>query len=160
MTPPSPLSIERDLLRRALLGELTRRNTRPGTPERQAVNRTEYLRRRELHPRESARQATGHRSAGSSSMASMSILVADPPRFLVVGGLSRRDRSRAGRYGDLVGKLDTGRLSAAEFRRRVRRWRPIEGLRFLSDPDAVLAILDSLRAQDREVFVYDRGSAA
>lgn len=65
--------------------------------------------------------------------------------------------ARAGRYADLVGKLDTGRISPIEFRRRVGRWRPIIGERFLNEPDAVLRLLDERRAQDLETFVYERG---
>jgi hypothetical protein len=147
------------LLARARLGELSRRNTSPGTPERHAVNRIEYMRRRALHVDRSAREATGHHRELPAPL-QMSVLVGDPPRFIVVESLSRRDRSRAGRYGDLVGKLDAGRNSPAEFRRRVGRWRPIIGERFLSDPDAVLRLLDERRAQDLETFVYERGRSA
>jgi len=84
----------------------------------------------------------------------MSLLVDSPARFVLAEDLSRRDRSRAGRYADLVGKLDAGRIAGAEFRRRVGRWKPIAGERFLADPEAVLAILEQRRAQDVEVFVY------
>jgi hypothetical protein len=42
----------------------------------------------------------------------------------------------------------------------VRGWRPIVGERFLSDPDAVLALLEDRRASDLEVFYYESGRAA
>jgi hypothetical protein len=144
------------LLARARRGELKRRTTSPGTPERRAVNRIEYLRRRALHSERPAREATGHFRVAPQPL-QMSLLVGDPPRFILVEDLSRRDCSRAGRYADLVGKLDAGRITAAEFRRRVSRWRPIAGERFLADPEAVLAILEQRRARDVEVFVYQFG---
>lgn len=45
------------LLERARSGSLTRSNTTPGTPERRAVDRVTYLRRREARPELTARQA-------------------------------------------------------------------------------------------------------
>jgi hypothetical protein len=147
------------LLARARLGELTRTNTRPGTPERSAADRVAYLRRREEHSHLTAREATGHR-VGDDVDTSMSAMVASPPRFVVFANLSRPDRSRLGRYGDLSAKLDAGRITPAEFRRRVRRWRPIASEHLLSDPDAVLRLLDERRAQDLEIFVYERGATA
>jgi hypothetical protein len=153
---PASRSHDADLIARARRGELTRRTTEPGQPERRAVNRVEYVRRRALHFERSAREATGHYLTAPLPL-QMSFLAAGPPRFIVVENLSRRDRSRAGRYADFVGKLDIGRLSPAEFGRRVSRWRPIAGERFLADPDAVLAILEQRRAQDVDVFVYQIG---
>ena len=85
------------------------------------------------------------------------MLVDDPPRFVILEGLNRRDLSRAGRYGDLVQKLEAGRILPKDFRTRVRRWRPVAGFHFLADPDAVLLLMDQRRASDREVFVYDSG---
>ena len=101
-------------------------------------------------------QATGH-YAHPERPPRISLMVGEPPRFLILEGLSRSQLRRAGRYGDLVSKLEVGRIGAATFRRRVRAWRPLEGYTFLSDPDAVLALLESRRAHDREVFVYDSG---
>lgn len=86
-------------------------------------------------------------------------MVDDPPRFIIVEGLIYRDLKRAGRYDSLVGKLQEHRITPAEFRRRIRSWRPIAGFRFLSDPNAVLALLDERRASDQEVFVYSSGRA-
>lgn len=147
------------LLQKVRSGRLTRSNTSPGTPERQAVDRVAYLRRRTRHPHLTARQATGH-YGHPERPPRISLMVGEPPRFLILEGLSRSQLRRAGRYGDLVSKLERGRIDAATFRRRVRSWRPLEGFRFLSDPDAVLALLESRRAHDREVFVYDSGRSS
>jgi len=87
----------------------------------------------------------------------MSLMVDSPPRYLILEDLSRRELSRAGRYGDLVAKLDRGRITPAVFRRRVRSWRPIAGYSFLSNSDAVLALIEQRRANDREIFYYDSG---
>jgi hypothetical protein len=85
----------------------------------------------------------------------ISLIVGDPPRFIIVEGLNRRQRSRVGRYMGLVEQLDHEKLSAAAFRRRVRRWRPIAGQRFLSDPEAVRAVVQRRRAADQEIFHYE-----
>jgi hypothetical protein len=147
------------LLDSALRGELTRRNTRPGTPERQAVDRITYLRRRESRPDLTARQSLGHPSSKDQAP-KISLMVEDPPRFVVLEGLNRADLRRAGRYDHYVQQLDTGRITGASFQRRIQTWRPIAGFRFLADPDAVLAILENLRATDHEVFVYESGRGA
>jgi len=147
------------LLDRALRGELTRGNTRPGTPKRQAVDRITYLRRRERHPQLTARQALGHPSPRDVAPR-ISLMVEDPPRFVILEGLNRADLRRAGRYDHYVQQLDTGRITGASFQRRIRTWRLIAGFRFLADPEAVLAILENLRATDHEVFVYESGRAA
>ena len=47
------------LLARAEAGELTRSNTKPGTPQRKAVDRITYLRRKAARPDVSAREAAG-----------------------------------------------------------------------------------------------------
>lgn len=56
---PAPGTYDPALLARARSGQLTRSNTRPGTPERRAVDRVTYLRRREARPELTARQALG-----------------------------------------------------------------------------------------------------
>jgi hypothetical protein len=86
-------------------------------------------------------------------------MVDHPPRFLIFEGLSRRDTRRAARYGALVGQLSEGQLAPVVFRRRISSWRLISGYRFLADPDAVLAILEQRRAEDRELFYYTSGRA-
>lgn len=156
---PRRREIDPALLAAARRGELTNANTRAGTPERQAVDRVKYLRRRAAHPERSARQALAHPAPGDRP-GSISFMVDDPPRFVLVEGLSGRDLRRAGRYGRLARELESGRLSHAAFRRQVGAWRPIAGFRFLSDPDAVLALVEDRRAADLEIFYYDSGRAA
>jgi len=148
-----------ELLAAARRKELTNANTRKGTPERRAVDRFKYLKRKEAHPGITARQALGHPARGDTTP-QISLLVADPPRFLIIEALSRRDLTRAGSYEELVKRLENGRIRPADFHRRVASWRPIAGHRFLSDPDAVLAILEGRRAQDKEVFYYDSGRSS
>ena len=148
--------IDTELLLRVYRGELRRSNTQPGTPERRAVDRVTYLRRRRRHPELTARQALSH-PAPMDTAPAISLMVDGPPRFIIIEGLSRGDLRRAGRYQNLVRLLSEGRMTPAEFRRRVRSWRPIAGFTFLSDPDAVLAQLDEQRAGDQDVFYYSSG---
>ncbi len=155
---PRRRDIDPRLLARVRRGELTRSNTRRGTPERRAVDRSTYLRRKAAHPGLTARQALGH-AAPADVLPSISVMLDHSPRFVVFEGLSRRDTRRAARYGALVGQLSERQLSPAAFRRRVSSWRPISGYRFLADPDAVLAILEQRRAEDRELFYYTSGRA-
>lgn len=148
--------VDRRLLARARRGALTRGNTRPGTPERQAVDRITYLRRRAARPHLTARQALAHPAPGDV-LPSISLYLDEPPRYTIIEGLSRRDTRRAARHGALIGLLAERTMRPAEFRRRVSSWRPVAGYRFLADPDAVLALIEQLRAEDREVFYYDPG---
>ena len=122
--------IDPELLARAQRGELTTSNTAKGTPERQAVDRMKYLRRRSAHPELTARQALGHPKP-DDVLPRISLMVDEPPRYLIIEALSRRDLSRAGTYGDLVNRLEMGRIDPTAFRLRVRTWRPIAGFQFL-----------------------------
>jgi hypothetical protein len=81
-------------------------------------------------------------------------------RFVEFVALDRAEARRLGRYDALVSQLSSGRISSAEFERRARALRPFRGEHFASDPNAVLARLDQLRAGDRETFVYRSGRAA
>jgi len=155
---PAHREIDPDLLGRARRGELSRSSTRPGTAERRAVDRVKYVRRRAAHPEITARQALGHPKTGDV-LPTISLMVDDPPRFIVIEALNRRDLRRAGRYDNLVNQLNEGRITSASFERRVGTWRPIAGYTFLADPDAVLAILEERRAADLEVFHYESGRA-
>jgi hypothetical protein len=124
----------------------------------QAVWAVEYERRQVGRPEGiSAREAAGHDRPAVRADRHISIFVDEPPYFVELSGLSRRDVRRAARYDNLVRQMAEGRVSAATFRRRVGRWRPIDGRRFLSDPDAVLAVLEDRRALDLEIFVYTSG---
>jgi hypothetical protein len=150
------VEIDPHLLDRARRRDLTRSNTQPGTPERQAVDRLIYLRRRDRRPGRTARQALGH-PRSIDQPARISFFADNPPRRVVIEGLARREVRRAARYDALVSNLAQGTLSPTEFRRRVRSWKPIAGFRFLSDPDGALALVDELRTADREIFVYESG---
>jgi hypothetical protein len=150
------VDVEPELLARAQRRDLTRRNTEPGTPERRAVDRITYLRRLERNLGLTAREAVGHPKPGYRP-AQISFFAESPPRRIVIEGLSRRDVRRAARYDAFVNNLANGRLSPSEFRSRIRGWRPIAGFRFLSNPDAVFALLEELRAADTEPFYYEPG---
>ena len=101
-----------ELLDRARRRDLTRSNTEPGTPERQAVDRATYLRRRDRKIGPTAREALGHQKPGYRP-AQISFFAEGPPRRIVIEGLSRRDVRRAARYDAFVGNLRNGRLSRA-----------------------------------------------
>lgn len=149
--------VDPELLAKARRGELTKATTEKGTPERRAVDRNQYLKRKAAaRPGLSARQALGHPKA-SDTRPTISFMAEDPARFVIVETDNRRDLKRAARYDNLVSQLASGRLSPAVFRRRVGAWRPIAHLRFLSDPDAVLAIIEARRAGEKDLFVYSSG---
>jgi protein involved in polysaccharide export with SLBB domain len=85
------------------------------------------------------------------------------PVLLYNAELSRRDLRRDARHLSLVGQLTEGRLSPGAFRARVRNWRPVTVLgpaevageyRFLSDPDAVLALAEHARGDEPEWIRY------
>jgi hypothetical protein len=153
---PRRLELDPELLERARRRELTRSNTEPGTAERQAVEQVKSQRRKDKHPELTAREALGHPKPGFRP-AQISFFAEGPARRIVIEGLTRRDVSRAARYDAFVGNLRNGRITPAAFRRRIRAWRPIVGFRFLSDPDAVLALIEELRAADIEPFYYEPG---
>jgi hypothetical protein len=152
-------NIDVELLARTRRGEFTKSNTEKGTPERRAVDRHQYLKRRAAHPDLSARQALGHPKP-EDVHPTISLMVDDPPRFIVIETDNRRDLKRAARYDNLVSQLASGRLSPAAFRRWVGSWRPIADHHFLSDPDVVLAIIEARRAGEQELFVYSSGRAS
>lgn len=141
--------------------QLRRRNTRPGTVGRQAVDAVLYEKRAAKRaPGESVRSALGHEPISARNQSVVSILADDPPRFLILAGLTRGERRRASRYDSVVGLLVDQRISDPAFRRRVVTWRPIGGFTLLSDPEAVRAVIEERRAQDLETFVYYSGRAA
>jgi hypothetical protein len=152
------------LLDAAEVGLVTRRNTKPATVGRQAADRATFLRRKAARPGLSAREALGHRVAGTRPRIA-SFYAANPPRFVVVEGpLSVRDVQRAGQYMGSVGALlDAHRRGGSEwsqvsraFERRFRRYAPIAGLALLADADAVIALAEVQRAGEQEV-IFDSG---
>jgi hypothetical protein len=160
---PAPLNVPPALLARARRGELTRANTAPGSPERSAVDRAVYERRRARRPELTVRQALGHKGRLDvlptvtffAQLGAGATLLEDVT-------VSRRDARRVGRYLSLVAQLTEGRLAPAAFEHRVRRWRPVTILdpaglrgqvRFLSDPAAVLALVEIERGEERESWI-------
>ena len=152
-----------ELLRRARKGELTRANTEPGSPERSAVDRVVYERRRAHHPELTTRQALGHKGRlDVLPVVSFFAELGAGAALLEDVTVSRRDARRVGRYLSLVGLLTEGRLAPAAFAARVRSWRPVEILdppglrgqvRFLSDPAPVLALAEVERGEERESWI-------
>lgn len=115
--------------------------------------RREYLSRQARRPEgQAARQAAGHRPPPVDM--AMSALV-EPGSFVLFDQLTRSEARRVARYDSLLSQLDKGQLSAEAFHRRVRMWRPIRGERFLSNPEAALALLDERRVAGDEVFIYE-----
>jgi hypothetical protein len=152
-----------ELLRRARKGEITRANTVPGSPERSAVDRITYERRRAHHPELTARQSLGHERAGDvPPTVSFFAQLGAGAALLEDVTVSRRDARRVGRYLSLVGLLTEGRLAPAAFAARVKNWRPVTILgppgfrgqvRFLADPAAVLALAEVERGEERESWI-------
>lgn len=102
----------------------------------------------------------GHEPTSVRAGRTMSAMFGDGADFREVQSPTRGETQRLGRYNSLVGQLAEGRISPAEFRRKVVSWRPVAGQRLASDPDAVLARLDERRAADRELFEYRSGRVA
>ncbi|MDA8038477.1 MAG: hypothetical protein M0Z69_04825 [Actinomycetota bacterium] len=141
-------------------GRLTRRNTTPGTPERRAVDRATYLRRRaDIGEGESVRSRLGH---GRPDRA-MPALLDHPPRWADFTDITRAEARRLARFWSAVDfyVLRAGSVTEIverdrDFRRRVGRWAPFRGQRLLADPDAIRVILERRRASGLPVFYYRR----
>lgn len=156
---PARKEIAPGLLARARQGELTRK-TASTAEERSAVYRVEHEAQETRRRRgETRREALGH-PRGQSTLPSISAFVDQPPRYVVLENVSRRDAARLGRYDNLVRQLQEGKITGPAFRRRVRRWRPVAGQKLLADPGEVVALVELLRVEDREVFYYESGRAA
>ena len=84
----------------------------------------------------------------------MSTLLDSPPRWTVLDDVTRGEARRLARYDAMLSNLVQGDISPSAFRRRVGSWRPIRGERFLADPTAALAILDTRREAGDETFIY------
>lgn len=128
--------------------------TRPsaGDRARRRTYRREYERRRAARPTASAREAAGHAPAGSTGPTATFAAVpvaGGNPRLLIAAEVSRADIHRAARYDSLVHQLAAGRMTGAQFQRRVSRWQPVTVIgppseagryRFVSDPRTALAL--------------------
>jgi hypothetical protein len=69
--------------------------------------------------------------------------------------VSRREMQRVVAHHHLIDRLERGEITPTEFRRRVSRWRPLKGRRFVSDPALALAMRLSVPLDDRD-FVSAR----
>jgi len=137
--------VRRGLPRRSRRGDLNRANTAPGTPERAAVYRAEYLRRTKHAERRglTRRQARGHPGRGELRLSERTAeFDAVPTTDGMVDLVSRnsRESSRIGRYLHDVRETAEGNLDGKTFE---RHWRGkgVGEVRFESDPDRVLALL-------------------
>jgi len=161
--PRKPPKDDSVLVQAARAGILTDANTKPGTRGRQAVDRVSFQKRKASRPNLPAREALGHQVAGTRPRIA-SFYADNPPRFVIVEGISARDIQRAGRYMGSIGALLDARARggtdwaevARAFERRFRRWAPIAGLNLLADPNAVVALAESQRAEEQEI-IFDSG---
>ncbi len=163
--PPSPA-----VQAAADAGLLTRSNTAAGTAGRRAVDRATYLRRRAAEPELSAREAAGHRVAGSRTRAATFFTSEPEPRRVIVSdsSVTLRDVHRAARYmgelGALIGDLrradgnprEQARLKGA-WEARMRRRAPIAGYPVLADADAALLLAEQLRGDEEHALIFDSG---
>lgn len=151
------------LLDAADAGILTRTNTAKGTAGRRAVNQVEARRRIAARPDLPRREALGGKVAGSRPTGA-TFYGAGPPRVVVVEDVSVRDVQRAATYMGSVSALAAANRRSPEawarearaFRVRFSHWVPIAGIPLLADPDAALALAETVRAEGREP-VFDSG---
>lgn len=146
-------------------GLLTRSNTKPGTRGRQAVDAAFYRARKATEPTLSAREALGHRVAGSRSKA-VTFYTDHPPRRITLEGegITQREVRRGGAYlhsvRELIAELRRFPGAADTLKREwERRWRsraPIAGYPFLAAADAAAALADQDR-QTGEEPIFDSG---
>ena len=165
---PTHRPVDAGLLARARRGELTRTTAR-SAEERRAVYRSQYVSRRAAAPDVSAREALGH--YGPLERPRVATFFARTPegaRLVTVGGVSAADQRRAGRYmracqglarGSYrtpTGEVLTGHAADRHFARRFSRWKPIAGMKVVSDPATVKALIVVGRETGTEV-VFDSG---
>ncbi len=165
---PAHKPVASGLLTRARRGELTRRTAR--TPEeRRAVYRAQYLARRAAAPDVKAREAVGH--YGPLDRPRVATFFADTPegaRLVTLEGISAADQRRAGKYMRAAqglargsyrtpsGRWLTGADADRHFARRFARWQPVAGMRVVSDPDTVKALVVVSREAGEEI-AFDSG---
>lgn len=122
---PAARKHDAKLLARARRGELTRGNTRPGTPERRAVYHAEYLRRVERaeqhgYTRSQARGHPGKGQVGLSEVTYDFFAVPTTEGVADVTVTSSREARRVGQYLRDVRDLLEDRIDAKTFG---RKWR-------------------------------------
>ena len=149
-------------------GILTRANTRPGTRGRQAVDAVSYRARKSTEPDLTAREALGHRVAGSRAK-TVTFYTDTPPRRVTLEGegITRQDVRRGGGYlysvRELIAELRRFPGAADTLEREwERRWRnraPIAGYPFLATADAAIALADQDR-QTGEDPIFDSGRSS
>jgi len=150
--PRRPPAADSKLAEAARAGLLTRANTISGTAGRQAADAVVYARREARRaPGETARAAAGHRKAPPAG--GMSAIFREVG-FSVIEAPTAGERRRLGRFNARVAELVEGQLSARRFERMIAGWRPLRGMRFESDPEVVLAILDIRRETGEDIFIY------
>ena len=121
----APREHDAALLARARRGELTRVNTVPGSPERSAVDRVVYERRRaRTAPGETVRARLGHAPPPEVVWSA----VPTTSGVIDVFTTTRRQSSRVGTYSRDVGLLLDGDLDPKDFERKWRRRRRDIGL--------------------------------
>ena len=165
---PAHRPVDAGLLARARRGELTRTTAR-SAEERRAVYRSQYLSRRAASPDVKAREALGH--YGPLERPRVATFFARTPegaRLVTVEGVSAADQRRAGRYmracqalarGSYrtpTGEVLTGHAADRHFARRFSRWKPIAGMKVVSDPATVKALVVTTREAGTEV-IFDSG---
>lgn len=154
------------------VGILTRSNTKAGTAGRRAVDAVTYRRRVGSEPELSAREAAGHRVAGSRDRAATFLTSTPGPRVVTVSGagVSLLDVHRAARYmgdlGALLADLSAASGNAARVGTIKRTWErrmaaraPIAGLALLADADAAVALADQVRGAEGDLLVFDSGTS-
>jgi hypothetical protein len=154
-----------ELLEQARRSRLTVANTVKGSVERSAVDAIKYERRAARRGEgQTVREALSHAKPGTLRPRAALYGERDGiPVLLFDAEFSLRDLVRVARHLALVGQLTEGRLSPAAFRARVRSWRPVTVIgpseiagqyRFLSDPDAVIALAENARGDEPEWIRY------
>ena len=165
---PAHRPVDAGLLARARRGELTRTTAR-SAEERRAVYRSQYVSRRAAAPDVSAREALGHYGPlERPRVATFFAMTPEGARLVTVGGVSASDQRRAGRYMRAcqglargtyrtpTGEVLTGHAADRHFARRFSRWKPIAGMKVVSDPATVKALIVVGRETGTEV-VFDSG---
>ena len=91
----------------------------------------------------------------------MPVFIDNPPRAVVELDGARTGGTVAARRvnASVVGQLLEGRITRADFRKRISRWSSISGHQLLAHPSAAWAVLEQRRARESEPpYRDDRGA--